>query len=222
MPFRCSSGAAHPPPPRPLPCLHSSSLQFHAYIVSYTPAQSSLARLGPMVPPPEINVLIWNISERRLEPRACQSRAFCPLPGASAMVGGLGGRGKGAIPSPDFPGARTPSRPPCTSLAPTVDKNKRSPSLSQSPGSAARNTPRVLPVPLKHPPHEGRKGSSLVCAPPPLAGPGRRRLGVPLGTGKWPQDRYSGAAPGGLRQEAGRVLAGSSRGCGVHAEVAAV
>lgn len=133
-----------------------------------------------------------------------------------------GGRGKGAIPSPDFPGARTPSRPPCTSLAPTVDKNKRSPSLSQSPGSAARNTPRVLLVPLKHPPHEGRKGSSLVCAPPPLAGPGRRRLGVPLGTGKWPQDRYSGAAPGGLRQEAGRVLAGSSRGRGVHAEVAAV
>lgn len=133
-----------------------------------------------------------------------------------------GGRGKGAMPSRDFPGARTPSRPPCTSLAPTVDKNKRSPSLSQSPGSAARNTPRVLPVPLKHPPHEGRKGSSLVCAPPPLAGPGRRRLGVPLGTGKWPRDRYSGAAPGGLRQEAGRVLAGSSRGRGVHAEVAAV
>lgn len=158
MPFRCSSGAAHPPPPRPLPCLHSSSLQFHAYIVSFTPAQSSLARLGPMVPPPEINVLIWNISERRLEPRACQSRAFCPLPGASAMVGGLGGRGKGAIPSRDFPGARTPSRPPCTSLSPTVDKNKRSPSLSQSPGSAARNTPRVLSVPPETPAPRGTEG----------------------------------------------------------------
>lgn len=69
-----------------------------------------------------------------------------------------GGRGKGAIPSRDFPGARTPSRPPCTSLSPTVDKNKRSPSLSQSPGSAARNTPRVLPVPPETPAPRGTEG----------------------------------------------------------------
>lgn len=82
--------------------------------------------------------------------------------------------------------------------------------------------PVSFPSPLKHPPHEGRKGSSPVSPPPPLARAGRCRVGVPLSTGKWPRDRYSGAAPGGMRQEAGRVLAGSAGGRGVHAEVAAV
>lgn len=136
--------------------------------------------------------------------------------------GRFGGGERGAMPSRDFPGARTPSRPHRSSLSSTVDQNKRSPPLSQSPGSAARNTRGVLLVPPKHPPHEGRKGSSPVSPQPPLAGAGRCRVGVPLSTGKWPQDRYSGAAPGGTRQEAGRVLAGSARGRGVHAEVVAV
>lgn len=222
MPFRCSSGAAHPPPPRPLPCLHSSSLQFHAYIVSFTPAQSSLARLGPLVPPPEINVLIWNISERRLEPRACQSRAFCPLPGASAMVGGLG-EGKGGQCRAET--SRGPGRPPARTaprfhlLLTKINVPLRCP---KAPGRLHGIHAVSFPSPLKHPPHEGRKGSSPVSRPPPLAGAGRCRVGVPLSTGKWPQDRYSGAASGGTRQEAGRVLAGSARGRGVHAEVAAV
>lgn len=109
-------------------------------------------------------------------------------------VWGGGERGQFRAETSLGPG-RPPARPPCISLSPTVDKNKRSPPLSQSPGSAARHTPRVLPVPLEHPPHEGRKGSSLVSAPPPLAGareaPGRR----PARPGKWPRDRYSGAAP---------------------------
>lgn len=68
------------------------------------------------------------------------------------------GRGKGAMPSRDFPGARTPSRPHRSSLSSTVDQNKRSPPLSQSPGSAARNTPDVLPVPPETPAPRGKEG----------------------------------------------------------------
>lgn len=113
-----------PPPPRPLPCLHSSSLQFHAYIVSFTPAQSSLAQRGPGVPPPEINVLVWNISARRLEPEACQSRPFCPLRGASAMVGGLGGRGgeRGQFRAETSLGPRLPPVAPLLHIHPLFTK----------------------------------------------------------------------------------------------------
>jgi hypothetical protein len=209
VPFRCSSGAAHPPPPRPLPCLHSSSLQFHAYIVSFTPAQSSLARLGPVVPPPEINVLIWNSSGRRLEPRACQSRAFCPLPGASAMVGGLG-EGKGGNAEPRLPrgqDALPPAPLPAFILLWTkINVPLRCPA---APGRLRGIHPVSFPSTLSHPPHEGRKGSSPVPPRPPLAAAGRCRVGgVPLGTGKWPRDRYSGAAPGGTRREAGRARFG--------------
>ena len=209
MPFRCSSGAAHPPPPRPLPCLHSSSLQFHAYIVSFTPAQSSLARLGPVVPPPEINVLIWNSSGRRLEPRACQSRAFCPLPGASAMVGGLG-EGKGGNAEPRLPrgqDALPPAPLPAFILLWTkINVPLRCPA---APGRLRGIHPVSFPSTLSHPPHEGRKGSSPVPPRPPLAAAGRCRVGgVPLGTGKWPRDRYSGAAPGGTRREARRARFG--------------
>lgn len=158
MPFRCSSGAAHPPPPRPLPCLHSSSLQFHAYIVSFTPAQSSLARLGPLVPPPEINVLIWNISERRLEPRACQSRAFCPLPGASAMVGGLG-EGKGGQCRAET--SRGPGRPPARTaprfhlLLTKINVPLRCP---KAPGRLHGIHAVSFPSPLKQPAPRGKEG----------------------------------------------------------------
>lgn len=150
MPFRCSTGAAHPPPPRPLPCLHSSSLQFHAYIVSFTPAQSSLAQRAPGVPPPEINVLNWNVSASRLEPEACQSRPLCPLRGASAMVGGLGGRGKGGNSVLRLPWGRD-SLPPPHSFTFTVYKNKPSSLTPQRSRSGAHKIFRVLPIlpPLK-------------------------------------------------------------------------
>lgn len=161
---------------------------------------------------PQKSTFLFGTSQSADWNRGPVNRARSVLSQALPLWWEVWGRGKGVMPSRDFPGARTPSRPHRSSLSPTVDQNKRSPPLSQSPGSAARNTPDVLLVPPETPAPRGKEGQQPSFPTAAVSRGGEVRVGVPLSTGKWPQDRYSVAAPGGMRQEAGRVLAGSAGG----------
>lgn len=137
----------------------------------YTPLPSnSMRTLSASLPPnlhwpgsgpwsrPQKSTFLFGTSQSADWNRGPVNRARSVLSQALPLWWEVWGRGKGAMRSRDFPGARTPSRPHRSALSSTVDQNKRSPPLSQSPGSAARNTPDVLPVPPETPAPRGKEG----------------------------------------------------------------
>lgn len=157
----------------------------------YTPLPSnSMRTLSASLPPnlhwsssgpwsrPQKSTFLFGTSRSADWNRGPVNRARSVLSQALPLWWEVWGRGKGAIPSGDFPGARTPSRPPRSSLSPAVDQNKRSPPLSQNPRPAARNTPGVLPIPPATPAPRGKEGQqpsfSTAAVSPGGAAPARR------------------------------------------------